>query len=367
MTAEWVGKPDDAPPATAERACRIDYATLSMERRHLAAVLGWAESRFGSPQSGKGLFRLRASQRFTDGRCVVAYDPPGEEAAEHIVLSITGSGCKHLGDEELILSIDEMRKQAGAHMTRLDIAVDHLNSSFPLTIYDLRTKCKHSGELCGAKVGDYREKFSTGKGASRGETLNIGTRGRDGSGRSVCVYDKGLESGTESTPGVWVRWETRFADTCAEKAIEAYSVAQTICEKMNIAYDAVEFREVTGRTERTRRPLSKWWVDLKGGVSDSNVIRRTRKDSDAAKLLNWLDKGVAPILHHIKKETGLEWSDIFSLMGIGKDKQTYKPKQHVVELIEEMQSGACDDEGNELPSIYSMLFEQTVEEASNAG
>lgn len=350
----------DAPPSKALRAVRIDYLTLSMERRHLDAVLGWAGSRFGVPKSGRGMFTLRASKRYTDGRCVVAFDPPSETARDYLVLSITGSGCAQLGDEELILSVEDMQKQTEAKVTRLDIAVDHFESSFPISIFDLRHICKHTNELCGARVGRYTDSFTAGTGANRGETLDIGRRGKDGSGRSVCVYDKGLESGTESEAGRWVRWEARFAADCAEKALAAYSQASTSVEKMNIAYDAVEFREDTSAKYIYDRPLSPWWIEVKQGVDESNIIRRTRKDSSAAKCLMWLDNAVGPMLHHIKKETGLEWDDLLSLIGIGQGER-YKPKEHVIKLIEEMQNGVTDDDGVEQPSVYSMLFERTAQ------
>lgn len=353
----------DATPTAPTRSVRIDYVTLSFDRLQLDAVIEWATNRFGRPKKGKGMYLLRSSQRYEDGRCVVLFDPPDDNCKPYAVVSVPGAGCKRLGDSDLLLSVQEMRSQIGAKLTRIDIAVDHLESTFPLSLYELRTKAHTSGELCGARVADYREKFTVGTGVSRGETLNIGKRGKDGSGRSVCVYDKGLESGTESEAGRWVRWEARFSDDCAEKAFEAYQDAPDPIEKMKIAYDAVEFRQDISARLVTDRPYADWWVELREGSTPANVIKRTRKDSNSAKCLMWLDNAVAPMLHYIKDRTGLGWDDLMSMMGVGQD-ASYTPKNHVLELIEELQSGASDDDGNPLPDIYSMLFNQTIKETA---
>lgn len=350
----------NAPPASATRAVRIDYCTLSMDRHHLDAVLQAAEARFGRPKSGKGICFLRTSKKFQDGRCVVAFDTPENDPKPYIVLSITGDGCKALGDDALIDFVEHLRATTAARVTRLDIAVDHFRGTFPVDILEVYESCR-SGELMRARTFRYQCKLTTA-GEKQGETLDIGQRGKKGSGRSVCLYDKGLQTETEEHSGAWIRWEARFSDQCADVAYDRYSRSGDLCSRMRLAYDVVEFRQVTGDNHSERRPPCDWWAKLRDGAPPSEIIRRTRKDSSAATLLRWMSEVVTPILSYVRKETGVSMEDLMSVISSPRHTEGYKPKENVRTLVHEITDGPCNDDGEDLGNIYAMLFERTVQE-----
>jgi len=341
-------------PAMDRRAVRIDYLTISFRRADLSLAEAWCVRRFGQPESGPGRYFLECSKNYADGGCLLLFDSERDNMKDHAVLSLTGEACKYLGDKQLLELFHEARTQWGGHATRVDVANDLFGRGKGL-IQRVGEGCM-TGELVGARVHSPAVNYKGSEIA--GEGWYIGKRGKAGSGRCVCVYDKGLETG-QMERGEWVRWETRFYDECADKALALYAKADTP-GRMLLAFDAFQFRENTGASHVDRRPMCKWWNEIRQSTDTADFIRRSRSDTTAAGFVKWVNTAVAPCLEIIRKEAGISWDDL--MMGIcGKvDTENARKKQHVQDVTQQLLHGFIDDDGIEHDSIFAVLWKQTV-------
>lgn len=343
----------DAPANMDRRAVRIDYLTLSFPRDCLALAEAWCRQRFGSPESGPGGLFLSTSLRYADGGCVLFFDHDSDHAKDHAVISVTGKACKYIGDPQLLDLVTLVRKWGG-HTTRADVAVDLYGKGHGL-IEKIETACD-AGELVGARTYSTVHKKKSGQ--IVGETHYIGQRGKAGSGRCVCVYDKGLETG-QMDRGEWVRWETRYADECADKALTHYASSDQ-AGRMLLAFDAFQFRQNTGAAHVSRRPMCEWWNELRQSTGEADFIRRSRADTTAAGFVKWVGEQVAPCLEIIRKETGLSWDDFMAGMVGEIETRGRQVKPHVQDVTEQLLDGFIDDDGIEHDSIFAVLWRRTV-------
>lgn len=189
-----------------------------------------------------------------------------------------------------------------ARITRLDIALDLFRLKSDL-ISKAVASC-HAGELCGARV--FEEVTSNVLGTLRGRTLYCGKRGKEGSGRYLRIYDKGLEQKAASA-GQWVRWEIELT---AERAC---SFAHSVLEVADLdrclvaeALGSMQFREVTGAAHLDRRPLVPWFRDLVAATSRSlSRTRVKRRPSEYESWRRWIREAVVPGLRSVALRTGL--------------------------------------------------------------
>ena len=149
----------------------------------------------------------------------------------------------------------------------------------------------------------------TNDGAFTGYGVTLGMRGKDGSGRYVRVYDKGLES-EEAAIGTWERWETEFSKTVAEK-VGAELVASDNWREtcLSLALGAVEFREATGARLLKRRPLATWWAELLDNVNPV-TIKATRIKTNLTRYGGWIRKAVVPNLATMAHESGQTLAEV---------------------------------------------------------
>ncbi len=194
--------------------------------------------------------------------------------------------------------------------TRIDLAIDFIGQG--LRIVDHINASFDAGECCGAKRrrkdedGDREEWF--------GRTVYLGLRGENGSGKLVRAYDKGLETGT-APAGHWERYEVEFTgDRAPEVArIMATSGPEWLDKLRGIVLGAVEFRVVTGRRDRSRRPLAEWWARLIDNVRAITVsVPRLR--STLQSFAGWARRCVAPTLLAMRRHAGMSLEDTVSLL-----------------------------------------------------
>ena len=107
--------------------------------------------------------------------------------------------------------------------------------------------------------------------------INIGKRGKMGSGRYLRVYDKGLEQKTKQA-GEWIRWEVELSDTCAQQFATKFAIEDDAIETaISHALWVVEFRENNGSRMLARRPLASWYEEI------TQHVRRERVTAIRAK------------------------------------------------------------------------------------
>lgn len=338
------------------RSVHIDYLTLSIPNEHQAKAEQWCQKHFGPGESGKGARFLSQSLRYATNAASLFSDPPSHPKRKpSFILDIPGAGCQLVGDDALVEFAMHARTNWGAHLTRLDIAVDMIGGVESL-MQQVEDSCMN-GEGCRFRYFRPTQAFSGGK--LTGRTLDLGKRGKDGSGRMVCLYDKGLE--TKQLPaGQWVRWEARFYDECADAALDRYETA-TERSRILVAFDAVEFRHnASGQTHVDRRTPCEWWIKLRQSIEPPFIIRRLRQASTASGMVLWIGKQVAPTLEQIRRKLNTSWDDLMAILANPSKIPSRPLSAHAKQLCCELVDGCVDNDGVHHPSIYEMLWNNTA-------
>ncbi|MBO6514260.1 MAG: replication initiation factor domain-containing protein [Phycisphaerales bacterium] len=273
----------------------IDWLRMSGSRYMLEHVLHLTETLFGDTKADKGRFLLDTGYKWAAGG--VFLDTKKSNPANHCVVDLPASLLMEISELQLRQLIYDLHS-IGFKTTRIDIACDYHDR--PYLIDDALQSCE-AGELCRSRTFQLIE--TKNNRSTIGRTLTIGKRGKDGSGRCVRIYDKGLETQTLEE-GHWIRWETELADSCANDFSMAYAQSKDPIDCAHAhALWAVEFREYNGSRELNRRPLTAWFSDL----VDNKTRRRltaTRTKSTVASYTHWMRTSVLPKLKTISAITG---------------------------------------------------------------
>lgn len=231
------------------------------------------------------------------------------------LIRLTGKGCEYLGSDrvaqlgaDLLALPGDLDEKTGristVHCSRLDIACD-LRGPGCATFLDNILASYKAGEMKHAQNLDLFPKYAKGKLVGNG--IRCGSRS---SSQFTRMYDKGLESGTESA-GKWIRWESQFNKKMAQIALE--TVLDGDGGAMSYACFAgavVEFCETTGR--RAHVPWYKEFVR----VACSGSVRRlssARPPRDLIKYVAWLRKAPAPRLFRVAAATGCTPGDVLNI------------------------------------------------------
>lgn len=293
---------------------RVDWLTMTGPEELRWSVVSYLVEFFGEePQAGGQLQFYRSSFRWGSG-AVVAFDQRG------------GSTCMvQLGGDALGPLTPERQRSLvrglwdlGLRATRVDIAVDVVSEDGEPVglIDDVESGCRR-GELCGARRWSAVAEYGRG-GKLVGRGVYIGKRGKEGSGRCVCVYDKGLETG-ERPAGLHERWEARYYDGCA------LVVAGIMCDLddsewesrlYGLAFSAVEFREALAGVRRSRRPVCGWWRRWVAGAA-TVIVRALRRRPSLERTAEWLRRAVLPSLLSMARGSGETVGDVLRRLGAG--------------------------------------------------
>lgn len=164
----------------------LDWLNITAPVENLKAIEQLVESFLGPSEKrrgGKGFYE-----------CATGWETGGllawSDGRPECWLSLNGDSCDLIPpsmQREFCLSL----KALGARGTRLDAALD-----IPRDLISMEDV--HRAARCDQVDGFRRYKpdreFNMGTGRVLSDTARFGTRGKDGSGRYVRVYDKGLES-----------------------------------------------------------------------------------------------------------------------------------------------------------------------------
>jgi len=190
----------------------------------------------------------------------------------------------------------------GMYCTRIDVAIDYraeplapAKGGAAITLIEDARRSAERGELCRCRVEKANDEY-TNRVRTRHEH-DFGRRGKEGSGRYVRIYDKGLETG-ECPEGRWVRWEAEFSkDHAHEAALKLLSggpdEAATLLRPL--ALGCVDFRVNTGDAHLHRRPRVQWFHDLLEDQAPLRVAPR-RERSTLQSYAGWVRRAVLPTL-----------------------------------------------------------------------
>lgn len=223
------------------------------------------------------------------------------------VVALGGAALSTLEAGKRIDVMREVLELLGFRVTRLDIAQDYFHCGLGLVAM-VEGSCER-GEVVGCPVFDVRR-------PRRGDRLNgysvtVGKKGSEGSGRQVCVYDKGLEQkergeGLFWKLGEWERWETRLFDERANEAALAIVGAGPSWHPVAKGYmlGAIEFREKNGHRKRAERPMVAWWSKFCEftRLCSTSAVKRLKTLSGK---VTWFRKQVAPGLAAMADAAGM--------------------------------------------------------------
>ncbi len=350
VIGSWDGAPRSVLRGAKCEGVVIDWMRWSGPRERVGDVEGVLDARFGPAMQGKtGRFRLQASKRWAGGAGVF-YDYVGKYAAAHCVVDLPGSFLAPVPGADRV-QLMRVLLAMGFKPTRLDLGIDWRGVGIEL-IGAMRTACE-GGELCGARRWQPYREFSGRR--VLGDGLGIGKRGKDGSGRYVRGYDKGLETG-EEPEGRWVRLELELSDDCAAQAAAIIcGVGQWEAAAVELVLGAVDFREVTGDKHLAKRPRAGWWAAVLGGMTGARVVA-SRSASKLGSCVQWLKVGVfAPLRAHAES-VGMSLVELVRFLGVDQVPASRSAGLSAVghqlrELVNE-----CRDAGRALPATVAELM-----------
>lgn len=284
------------------RSVLVDWLRFSGPRSRLEEVVRLLSGYYGAAEAGRG-GKMWLDSELVWGCVRVCYDADVSGGARHCVVELPGSGLALLevADQRALVRV---LLSWGFKATRVDCAVD-VRAAGGRLVANVVESCRR-GELCGARTFEPRERRSGSELTAYG--CNIGVRGRDGSGRYVRVYDKGLETGL-AVAGVWERWEVEFSGECA--AAVGLALGDASCDEEweqvaeSRALGAVEFRVANGARAMARRALVAWWEAFVQGV-EAVRVRARRVAATLASYAQWLGRAVWPGLSALASRVGMD-------------------------------------------------------------
>lgn len=279
-TRQRRGAAADGPPSVIRgaksiptRTVGIDWFRVSLPASALDDARFILRDLFGGAGEVKpGMFNHLLREQFAQSACLCW--SPDESSC---IVQITGGGFDLLGDGVDAVAVVHRFLALGGRALRIDVCIDVRGEG--LTLIDQAAESCQARELVGARC--YSRITPVSGEDVTGDTLTIGKRGDDGSGRYVRLYDKGLEQSRGDAKGLykrgeWVRYEVEFSGSCAGiAAIQIASVPDAWEEQaVACALGAIDFRAHTGRREIALRPRVEWWAAF---VESARTIRVATK------------------------------------------------------------------------------------------
>ncbi len=210
----------------------------------------------------------------------------------------------------------------GGRCTRIDVAVDFRGR--PGLLDSVKRSCERC-QLRGLRRWNPIEP-RTAAGERIGYTIELGRRGKDGSGKFLRFYDKGLQTG-EAPAGAWERCEAEFCGDAANMVAQDWFER---CDDLLLEHDGderrmladvspwlaarvfgvVDFRQ-PGRLDRSKRVG--WWARFLSGVSVvPTIVKRqvARLDGVRAHVKRSLGPMIVAMADASKQTVGQVFSEL---------------------------------------------------------
>jgi DNA relaxase NicK len=236
------------------------------------------------------------------------------------------------------------------HLTRIDCALDDVNSTVPLTT--IKQAIEVGQCVTRADRLQVIASSSIHKGTPQGETLYVGS---PQSQTLLRIYNKRAELQTkrrENWESYGIRWELQLkqdrAQVCGQvlSHIEETDWLEFI---VGVLRSYVDFRD-TSREEpdedRYRCPLLGWWKELIDGFQKGRLV--IEKDTQSIlKVKRWVKHSVAPMLavicaHH---PDGQAWLEKQIVSSVGRWKTKHRALVNSRSIGKKRDSSACGDAG----------------------
>lgn len=243
----------ETPSLFKEPGIKIDWLNVTFPAERLADVREHVEQLFGPAEDR--LFGIHTYQKSagTEPGALLAWTDGRGEA----LLSIRGDAVDWLTPAQQ-LELVKWLASIGARATRLDCAFDDYMRIVPL---DVLRKNAHAGNFSGFGIIDGHKPLNPFTGEVKGDSVEFGVRGKDGSGKFLRVYDKALESNGAVD---CIRWEIELSKAKADAVFKTLAqcaslddFTRTIAETIG---GCIDFRARAGYERHFgRAPRLCWW------------------------------------------------------------------------------------------------------------
>lgn len=314
-----LGSPfDDCPPLVIRGANKkgmevsvgLDWFRVTSASRDWMPVKYELECAFGPARIGKGLDFYDASFRFANGAKLL-FDMQGDKG--HCI-DLPGDALREFTPDDAVLFCGSL--MFGRKCTRMDIRIDWRTDEGLVGLIDQVQASCTSGELCRVRTWEPKIKHHVRDGVVA-KGINLGTRGKNGSGRYIRIYDKGLESG-ECSIGQWERWESELTGDVANQAAAIVLIADAWRKTAaDVALGCVDFRVVNGSTALSRRPRVGWWADLLAAMEPVTVVE-VRPKTNLDTWITWARKTVGQMLTDLGAATEQSEVQVLKTLGLCK-------------------------------------------------
>lgn len=289
----------------------------------------WMRGHFGRLKRvpGKNFYRDGLA---SESGAVLWFDPYYNDSGgqAHCTIQIPGELLGMCGSGFAVKALGDLRR-LGFHFTRVDLALDFRGEGLDL-VGAMEAGCQR-GELCSARRFKSIPEFSN-RGELLGHTLYIGRRGKDGSGRLVRAYDKGLESGTVPA-GQWHRLEVEFTGDCADNVaslliqadrvqdesefilVEAENVSAFVGwrrQAVELVLGSIDFREWNGSRALSRRGRSGFWCEVLSDIEPECVREQRESRPSLERTARWAVRCVTPRLRMLSQVSGRSIVEVLS-------------------------------------------------------
>jgi DNA relaxase NicK len=288
---------------------------------------------FSPGTCGVGFYQQ--SVRSVLGIVIGLYPYESSELRQDCYLSIPASVLDTISQESLLTLIKTLSSDFAFHYSRVDLKLDDYGKRITPSIAYETWK---AGGISGFKTHHWH---SSGRyGQRSGDTLNLGRRGKNGGGKFLRIYDKGVQSGGKiQATRVELELSGKRAREFAQVIVLACDDLETFREIIRCticgAVDFVE-RDKSGRLDRSQR-LS-WWEAVIGDAarlrfSPVQVVQSIEKAK------SWLAKQVAPtiatVLASFNGQTEEWWEFFWEMVLQGEDRM--KQRHYALVNVSRMQ------------------------------
>lgn len=272
----------------------IHWLRISIPRQYLQDVRTYCGYYFGaSVQDGYGLWSYDSRFSWSNGASL-NYDIDTTRAnmvhQGKCTLDVPGKALDAIEELDLHLFLLSLRHFSPS-CTRIDVFFDDYNrQNTPSGIHEIIKNRDYSG----FRKGQLKQRFDGGEMIH--DEVDFGTRGDNGSGKYLRVYDKALESDGENN---CIRWEVEFSKERAHKVFEKLSeVASveafaTLCG--SLVAGSITFVHRNGDKNIGRLEVYDFWQKIKD-VLGTVVIRVSIKTTDIGGMYKWVYRQVSPTL-----------------------------------------------------------------------
>jgi len=302
----------------------IDWFTGTGDNGRLQGLTELCAGWWGPFEVGRGCQFYRQSLRFGSGARIDWTDADPEESAAmnpgRFKLALSGSVLSVFDGADRLEALKEFRKVGGLRITRCDLAVDFKGDDVRVVDLMLESTERGKRELRGFQSVQPHVHHRSGKLTSLGVTL--GRRGKNGSGRMVRAYDKGLESG-DCPVNEYQRVEVEYTGDLARFVWASIAGNGESCDVQTITelvMSEADFRVPLAGGRRPRRVADlervPWWqalLDAVGEVGKRIQAAKPRRATLDSFVRNF-DRCYVRSMERVAYEVGCRIDDVLGLL-----------------------------------------------------